>query len=70
MKIYYTDRIEGNIIVCQSEDGSMLELERDVLPDAKEGDCIVYDGSTYTIDRERTKKRKEEMDTLLNSLFN
>lgn len=67
--IYYIDRIEGNIIVCQSEDGSMLELERAVLPNAKEGDCIVYDGNTYTIDYERTQKRKEEMDSLLNSLF-
>lgn len=69
MKIYYIDRIEGNVIVCQSEEGSMLEISADLLSDAKEGDCIVYDGSTYTIDSERTEKRKEETDSLLNSMF-
>ncbi len=69
MKIYYVDRIEGSTIVCQSEEGDMHEISADLLTEAKEGDCIVYDGSTYAIDKERTEKRKEEMDRLLNSVF-
>ncbi len=68
MEIYYIDRIENDIIVCQGESGS-IELKKSDLPKGREGDCVVFDGSTYTIDNERTQKRREEMDELLNSLF-
>lgn len=69
MDIYYIDRIEGNIVICQGENGEMTELSKDILPQGREGDCVVYDGNTYTIDYERTQKRKEDMDSLLDSLF-
>lgn len=69
MKIYYVDRIEENIIVCQGEDGVITQIDKDILPGAREGDCIVFDGKDYTVDVEKTQNRKEEMDSLLNDLF-
>ncbi len=68
-KIYYIDRIEGNVIVCQNEEDGMLELDRSILPEAKEGDCVVFNGEGYSVDTERTQKRKEKMNALLDDLF-
>ena len=65
MKILYVDKIDGALVICESDNEE--ETRRYALPmeDApagvKVGDCIVIDNEgNATIDEERTKAFKEK----------
>lgn len=60
------DRIENHIAVCESQNGGFLDIKLDALPNGvKEGDVL-----DICVDRDKTEKRKEKMNGLMNSLFN
>ncbi len=60
------DRIEGDIAVCEKEDGSRCEIPLDLLSgDVKEGDVLNPDGS---INKEETALKKERISALLKRL--
>lgn len=64
------DRFEGNIAVLELENETMLDMERSRLPqNANEGDCLIIDGNSITIDNEETKRRKACIEELMNELF-
>ncbi len=64
------DRFEGKIAVCEMENGETMEIEKSRLPKGtKAGDVLVVDGETITIDPEETKRRKEQIEKLVNDLF-
>jgi hypothetical protein len=64
------DRFEGNFAVCEKEDRKMLNIKRDKLPpDAKEGDALIIEGDTITIDKAETTKRKNAVNELFANLF-
>ena len=54
------DRIEEGLAVCETENGSMVELS--LFPDgAKEGDVLVQNKTgEYVIDTEKTAYRRAE----------
>ncbi|MGN1481025.1 DUF3006 domain-containing protein [Porcipelethomonas sp.] len=63
------ERFEGNIAVIEDDDNH-LEIDRNSLPDnAREGDVLVKSGDAYKIDPEQTKKRREKILKLQNSLW-
>lgn len=63
------DRFEGKFAVCEKENREMIDIERDKLPkEAKEGDILIINRDVITVDREQTKKRKEEIQDLFNRL--
>ena len=64
------DRFEGDFAVCEKEDRTMLNIKRDKLPsDAKEGDALIINGDTITVDTTTTEKRKNAVNKLFSSLF-
>lgn len=62
------DRFEGRYAVVELFDGSIINIERILLPqEAREGDVI--DIETYNIDKEETEKRKVEVNKMARYLF-
>lgn len=58
------DRFEGNVAVVEIEPGKFVELPRELVPDAKEGDIILIQKDT-----EETKERKQKIEKLMNQVF-
>lgn len=64
------DRFEGNFAVCEMENRSRINLEKDKLPrGAIEGAVLNIDGNTIFVDKEDTERRKEMSKKLLEGLF-
>lgn len=66
------DRIEDKIVVCEKEDLSHIEIPASLLPEGcREGSVLVLqkDG-TYLLDEKQTERRREEMFSLQERLFN
>lgn len=58
------DRIEGEYLVLELEDGSIIDVKRELIPGAKEGDIVdIY------INEEATKERCNEVRQLMDDLF-
>lgn len=61
------DRFEGKFAVCEIEDGSTVDMPRQILPiDSKEGDVLEV---SVKISKLKTKKRKKEINQLFNELM-
>lgn len=70
MERYTIDRFEEDIAVCEREDGAMVDIPCEALPDdAAEGDVLVFDGGTYTLDHDETDERRERIEDKVNALF-
>ena len=64
------DRFEGKFAVCEKEDGEIINIDiSDIPKEAKEGDCLIKIDDKFIIDELETKKRKEEIDKLIDDLF-
>ena len=64
------DRFEGEIAVCEQDNGEILNIEKSRLPEnAKEGDVLDIDDDMITIDHDETKQRKEQIEKLVDDLF-
>lgn len=71
MMKYSIDRIEENIAVCEGDDGNVLKLKLDELPEnICEGDIIVRTENGYTIDSDETSVRRKKMAEMQKKLFN
>lgn len=58
------DRIEDEYLVVELENGSMLDIPKELVPDAKEGDIIdIY------VNEQATNERKKEVKNLMSDLF-
>jgi RNase P/RNase MRP subunit p29 len=69
MKRGVIDRFEGNIAVIETE-GTTIDVPKTSLPiNAKTGDSVIIDGDKICVDVEDTKKRKAEIDDLMEELF-
>ncbi|MCY6354309.1 DUF3006 domain-containing protein [Clostridium sp. ZS2-4] len=63
------DRFEGKYAVIELDEGTMINIEADILPkEAKEGDVLNITDK-ITINYEETEKRKKEMEELTKGLF-
>ena len=64
------DRFEGDFAVCEKADRTMLNIKRAQVPaDAKEGDALIINGDTITVDTATTEKRRNPINNLFSSLF-
>ncbi len=64
------DRFEGKFAVCESEDGTSMNIEKAKLPKgAKAGDVLNIDGDEITLDHAETEARKKKVAGLVNDLF-
>ena len=68
---YSIDRIEGDIAVCEDlNTHKVVNINKKDLPsNCKEGDIIVLNNGKYSIDKEETSKQKDEISSMVNSLF-
>lgn len=62
---YAVDKIENNIVVLENiQDKTIIEIELDKLPpNIKEGNILLYENNTYTIDIETEQKRRETINS-------
>lgn len=58
------ERIENNTIILEIDKDKYLNIPKNLIPNGKEGDVV-----KIIIDKEETKKRKEKIEELANSLF-
>lgn len=65
------DRFEGDYAVVELEDGKMKDIKKSLIPDdAKEGDIlIINEKGINKTDKEETHKRKEEINSLMDELY-
>jgi len=64
------DRFESDTVVIEIEDGHTVDYPKHLLPiDAEVGDVVRIEGDHFTLDREETKKRRNEIDGLMDELF-
>jgi hypothetical protein len=64
------DRFEGEYAICETEDGKIINIKRNVIPeDAVEGDVLIYAEGNYTIDNEANDKRKKHIEKLMDDLW-
>ena len=75
--MYYTvDRIEGDnidggkIAILDPDGGEVINIKLQDLPlGVKEGDILKFENNVYTIDAERTKCSKKDIDERFKKLF-
>lgn len=69
MKKGIIDRFEGNFAVVEFEDRTE-DIPKEILPnDCKVGDVLTISDNKITVDKAETLKRKEEINNLMNELF-
>lgn len=69
MKKGIVDRFEGKYAVIEF-DGLTEDIFRSELPaEVKPGDTLIFEENTITIDTEDTASRKDEIDNLMDELF-
>ncbi len=62
------DRFEGELAVCEQEDGRMFTVEKALLPpDCVEGDAIEQKDGIYI--KKDNRLRREQMQNKMRSLF-
>ena len=68
---YFIDRIEDGIAVleCQTTFETIETPKYNLPKTAREGHVLVKDGETYTIDREATQKRRDELKQRLEKIL-
>lgn len=63
------DRFEGKYAVCEENDKQIL-IEKEILPsNAKEGDVLEMFEGHYFINSDETEKRREEINSLQDDLW-
>ncbi|MDR4173958.1 DUF3006 domain-containing protein [Bacillus nitratireducens] len=69
MKRGIIDRFEGELAVIEINN-STIDVPKAKLPSAaKEGDVLIIEDDTYTIDKNETDKRRREVQDLMDKLF-
>lgn len=64
------DRFEGDLAVCEAEDGKMVDIEKSKLPkNADVGDVIILENGHFRVDKEETDKRRKEIEELMNEVW-
>lgn len=58
------NRIEGDYLVLELKNGNIVDVPSELIPEAKEGDII-----TISINKEKTNKRKDEIQDLVDYIF-
>ncbi len=67
---YSVERIEENIAVCEADDGSVLKLKLDELPQGiREGDIIEQTENGFAINSAETESRRKKMAEMQRNIF-
>ena len=67
---FIIDRIEGNFVVAEANDGTMVNIPNNkLIGDFKEGDVLIKECQFFRVNNELTKKRKEEMANMMKNMW-
>lgn len=67
---FIIDRIEGNFVVAEAEDGTMIDIPNyKLIGEFEEGDVLVKDGQFFKVDNDLTKKRKEKIANMMKNMW-
>ncbi len=67
---YIIDRLGLEIAVCEAEDGSIVKVRAAELPiGAREGDVLTWEPEGWTVDREKSERRRDRVRRKLESLI-
>ena len=69
MEKYIVDRFEENFAVLEKESGGTIDVDKSLLPDAEEGDVVIFENGTYSVSEEETRKRKALIAEKMKRLF-
>lgn len=71
MEKFSVDRIEGNFYILESENNTYIDVPKDQVEHAREGDIVFLSSDgVYRVDLNETEKQKKELYKLQNSIFN
>lgn len=68
MARYVLDRYEGDWAILEDEDGRMLKVARDTLPQASEGEALEEADGRWRVDPERTERLRRQVRARLERL--
>lgn len=70
-EFYVIDRIENNIVVCESDKGEIIDINKEDLIDIipKEGMVLEKRDNNYYYDKEETEKRKREIEKFMEEMW-
>ena len=60
MARYVLDRYEGDWAILEDEDGRVLKVARDTLPQASEGEALEEADGRWRVDPERTERLRRQ----------
>ena len=64
------DRFEGDFAVCEKYDRGMINVRKDKIPEsAKEGDVLVIEEDSISVDTKGTLDRKKRINKLMDNLW-
>ena len=69
MEKYIIDRFEGDFAVLEKEDGGTVDIKRELLENAREGDVIIFFDGKYIVDAEATQMRRKNIEDKMRRLF-
>lgn len=69
MERYIIDRFEGDFAVLEREEGGTIDVLKSDLPEASEGDVVIFENGSYRVDKEETLSRRELIAEKMRKLF-
>ncbi len=69
MEKYIIDRFEGDFAVLEKESGGTIDIKRELLENAREGDVIIFSEGKYIVDAQETQMRKKNIEEKMRRLF-
>ncbi len=69
MEKYIIDRFEGDFAVLEKESGGTVDVKRELLENAREGDVIIFSDGKYIVDVQETQMRRKSIEEKMRKLF-
>lgn len=66
---YIIDRFEEQFAVLEKKDGGTVDIPKNYIPDANEGDVVILENGVYRVDKTKTLERKEIIAKKMRKLF-
>ena len=68
--VYIIDRIEGDYVILESDDGSMKEIKSSEIQGSfTEGDILLMEEGYFIVSEELTEERKKHVEDILKDMW-
>ncbi len=69
MEKYIVDRFEDDFAVLEKDDGGTVDVKKELLKNACEGDVVIFENGEYIIDLQETQMRRKNIEEKMRNLF-